>query len=487
MVRVGLHKILNQKIAVKIYEKFKLLEPNRRKSVKREIKIMEKIDHDCLAKLYEAFESHKQVFLIMEYVNGGSLHGYLKGKPNRQMAEIEAKFLWQQVAFGIHYLHQRNVTHRDIKLENILLDETRTRVKLIDFGFSTCIPHEKKVKIFCGTPSYMAPEIVSKIEYAGPPADIWALGVLLYALLCGRFPFKGQNDKELYSNICKQDLPIPDHISRSARQLLLKIFQKNPDKRPNVKDILRDPWLQFSTRDQEMMSPKSLAFVSHLKHISNINFGQGTKLALNRTMNNFNRQAIRQGSIDNHSNINFYIQSKDKRNQMFAPEVKQFILDDNMRRNIMSGQKHSGSHSAQHDNKVGSYVQQPQPGRYNLNDTMPVVSSSNFNIIKHTNNSTDLGPKTHMLQGTGSNTVLGLQDGSQAKHLNDKINMEAYQAYYNTNENTSAQANGPNIATIDGQQPYNNAEKPLNSEAYQNENETPQNMEIINNIMHIKG
>ena len=107
------------------------------------------------------------------------------------MAEIEAKYIWQQVVFAIHYLHQRNVTHRDIKLENILLDETRTRVKMIDFGFSTWFPHEKKVKIFCGTPSYMAPEIVSKIEYSGPPADVWALGVLLYALLCGRFPFKG--------------------------------------------------------------------------------------------------------------------------------------------------------------------------------------------------------------------------------------------------------------------------------------------------------
>lgn len=203
VVRVGLHKVLNQKIAVKIYEKFKLLEPNRRKSVKREIKIMERVDHECLAKLYEAFESHKQVFLIMEYVNGGSLHGYLKGKPNRQMAEIEAKYVWQQVVFAINYLHSMQVTHRDIKLENILLDETRTRVKLIDFGFSTWFPHEKKVKIFCGTPSYMAPEIVSKIEYSGPPADVWALGVLLYALLCGRFPFKGQSDKELYTNICK--------------------------------------------------------------------------------------------------------------------------------------------------------------------------------------------------------------------------------------------------------------------------------------------
>ena len=107
-----------------------------------------------------------------------------------------------------------------------------------------------------------------------------------------------------------------------------------------------------------MMSPKSLAFVGHLKHISNINFGQGNKIALNRTMNNFNRQAIRQGSIDSHSNINFFIQSKDKRNQMFAPEVKQFILDDNMRRNIIATQKHSGSHSAHHEAKGGSYVQQ---------------------------------------------------------------------------------------------------------------------------------
>ena len=105
MVRLGLHKILNQKIAVKIYEKIKLLEPNRRKSVKREMKIMVKLDHPNNAKLYEVFESQKQVFFIMEYVNGGSLHGYLKMKPNRQMPELEAKFLWIQVVQAIYYCH----------------------------------------------------------------------------------------------------------------------------------------------------------------------------------------------------------------------------------------------------------------------------------------------------------------------------------------------------------------------------------------------
>ena len=100
------------------------------------------------------------------------------------------------------YLHSLNVVHRDIKLDNILIEEDTKMVKMIDFGFSVIV-NQNRLKIFCGTPSYMAPEIVSKIEYSGPPADIWALGVLLYALLCGKFPFRGQNDKELYNNIQK--------------------------------------------------------------------------------------------------------------------------------------------------------------------------------------------------------------------------------------------------------------------------------------------
>ncbi len=102
-------------------------------------------------------------------------------------------------------------------------------VKLIDFGFSTCIPNDKKVKLFCGTPSYMAPEIVSKKDYAGPPADIWALGVLYYALLCGRFPFKGSNDKELYRKICKSDLEFPDNVSMNARSFLFRVLIKDPE------------------------------------------------------------------------------------------------------------------------------------------------------------------------------------------------------------------------------------------------------------------
>ena len=94
-VRLCLHKSTNQKTACKIYEKFKLLDPNRKKGVKREIKIMEKLDHPNIAKLYEAFETHKQVYLMLEYVNGGSLHSYLKTFSNRQMPDSEAKYIFK--------------------------------------------------------------------------------------------------------------------------------------------------------------------------------------------------------------------------------------------------------------------------------------------------------------------------------------------------------------------------------------------------------
>jgi serine/threonine protein kinase len=185
-----MHKKTNKKVALKIYEKEKMKETQRKKSVRREIKLMERLNHPHIAKLYEAIETDDQVILVMEYVSGGSTHGFLKSKPNRRMDEEDARRIFKQVLSALQYCHSKCVCHRDIKLENVMLD-SRGNVKIIDFGFSTCIPNDKKIKIFCGTPSYMAPEIVAKKEFCGPPADIWASGVLLYAFFCGCFPFRG--------------------------------------------------------------------------------------------------------------------------------------------------------------------------------------------------------------------------------------------------------------------------------------------------------
>lgn len=109
---------------------------------------------------------------------------------DQTLPEEEAKRLIKQLIQVLAYLHSQGITHRDIKLENVILNE-KNNIKVIDFGFSTVQNPHKKIKMFCGTPSYMAPEIVSRIEYFGPPADIWSSGVLLFCLINGYFPFKG--------------------------------------------------------------------------------------------------------------------------------------------------------------------------------------------------------------------------------------------------------------------------------------------------------
>eukprot|EP00930_Biecheleria_cincta_P021472 TRINITY_DN1590_c0_g2_i1.p1 TRINITY_DN1590_c0_g2~~TRINITY_DN1590_c0_g2_i1.p1 ORF type:complete len:961 (-),score=170.56 TRINITY_DN1590_c0_g2_i1:214-3060(-) len=248
IVAFGLHKESSKKVAIKIYEKYKLLDPQRRKSVRCEIRLMEQLRHPNIVVFHEALDTPKQIYLIMDFVGGGSLHHFLKKRPNRRTDDVMAKRLFYQVSQGIRYLHDRYIVHRDVKLENLLLDEQGT-VKIIDFGFSTIVPPGKKLKIFCGTPSYMAPEIVARKEYAGFCADIWAMGVLLYALLCGSFPFRGQNDKDLYRKIVRGVFNVPEFVSEGARAVLNRALTTEMSRRPTVDDLLADPWLASHKED----------------------------------------------------------------------------------------------------------------------------------------------------------------------------------------------------------------------------------------------
>lgn len=243
----GLHRETGKKVAIKIYEKYKLLDPQRRKSVRCEIRLMERMRHPNIVVFHDALDTPKQIHIIMDFVGGGSLHHFLKKRPGRRLDDAMAKRLTYQVAQGIKYLHDRHIVHRDVKLENLLLDEAGT-VKIIDFGFSTILPPGKRLKIFCGTPSYMAPEIVARKEYPGFCADIWAIGVLLYALLCGSFPFRGQNDRDLYRKIVRGVYHVPQHATEGARNILGRMLTPDMARRPGIDEMLADAWFS-SHRD----------------------------------------------------------------------------------------------------------------------------------------------------------------------------------------------------------------------------------------------
>jgi serine/threonine protein kinase len=127
----------------------------------------------------------------MELIEGLSLLSFIKSKPQRKVEEADCKYIFSQIMSGINYLHLKGICHRDIKLENIIIDNNLS-IKIIDFGFGAIGPKSKLQNFFCGTPSYMPPEIVQKKDYVGSFADIWSIGILLFTLLSGSFPFRGK-------------------------------------------------------------------------------------------------------------------------------------------------------------------------------------------------------------------------------------------------------------------------------------------------------
>ena len=239
-VKEAVHLASNKSVAIKIYDKIKFEEPRRKERVVQEISILKKLDHENLVKFYDTFDSPKHLYLVMELIHGKSLHQYLKMRPLKKLPESEAIKLFKQILSGVHCCHVRNVSHRDLKLENILLDETG-KIRIIDFGFS--VQTKGKLKTHSGTPSYMAPEVVSRKDYYGQPADIWALGVLLYVMLCGCYPFKGSTERELFERIKLGSYAFPEGISDSAKALIKRLLDMDPYKRPTCEEIWKDPLL----------------------------------------------------------------------------------------------------------------------------------------------------------------------------------------------------------------------------------------------------
>ena len=243
VVREALHKASKKQFAVKIYDKATFTELNRLKNAYKEIHILQQLSHPHIVSLHSFYDCQSFLYLILDHIPGPSLSDYCKRHQDRKLSDQEACRIFFQLMQAVNYIHSKNVSHRDIKFDNILLD-SHLKVRLIDFGFATLMPPKAKKKIFCGTPSYMAPEIVNREDYEGQPADMWACGVVLYGMLCGYFPFKAQNDKECYKKILSGVIYIPNFVSRGPRELIEQLIVPDPDKRASASQVLQCEWFQ---------------------------------------------------------------------------------------------------------------------------------------------------------------------------------------------------------------------------------------------------
>lgn len=189
-VTLGIHKLTGKYVAIKTIDKTLIQDDYSRWKVLQEVHLLKKIWHSNIIRLLEVFESQKHLLMVMEYAGGGDLLKFLKERG--PMKESDAKFVFKQIVYGLSHIHCWSVLHRDIKLDNILLDCV-TGVKICDFGVSKIMKKGVLVNESCGTPAYLAPEIVKEEGYWGFSVDVWSLGVLLYAMLQGTVPFKADS------------------------------------------------------------------------------------------------------------------------------------------------------------------------------------------------------------------------------------------------------------------------------------------------------
>lgn len=239
IVKLGVHKLTKTKVAVKIVNKCELDDENLGK-ISREIDIMRHLSHKNIVHLYQVMESDSFMYIITEFAANGEIFDWLVS--NKKMPENQAAKTFSQILNAVNYCHLKNVVHRDLKAENLLLDHDGN-IKLADFGFSNYYTPGGPLSTWCGSPPYAAPELFEGKQYDGPKADIWSLGVILYVLVSGSLPFDGQTLQDLRSRVVSCQYRIPFFLSQECEHLIRGLLVMDPSRRLSLDQISKHKWL----------------------------------------------------------------------------------------------------------------------------------------------------------------------------------------------------------------------------------------------------
>lgn len=236
----GIYLPTGQPVAVKVIDKSIVTGRNWRKMVERELAIHCTLHHKNICEFYRMVETETSVCFVLELGKPESLSKVLARSPKRRFEESVAKRYFKVIVEVVEYLHSDGIYHRDLKLSNFIFSQDN-ELKLIDFGFAD--RREGKVRDYCGTLSYMAPELIRRTEYVGKQVDIWALGVLLFKMLSGHFPFGKEDDQDLRARICEGKPDYPESLSSDCIALLCGCFNTDPRKRFTIEQIKASAWL----------------------------------------------------------------------------------------------------------------------------------------------------------------------------------------------------------------------------------------------------
>jgi len=254
-VRRGADVETGKKVAVKVMKKELLNKsPRQAKQLYREISIMKSLGHPNVVNLFDTYQTSNDIYMVMELVDGGEL--FNKIVESRQgLEENLARQYFQDLILGVRYVHEQGVAHRDLKPENILL--SNTGIKISDFGLSNIqlvddsgqVVDHMQLQTVCGTPNYVAPEVLEKKGYNGFMADIWSCGVVLYVMLTGYLPFTDPHVPTLLGMILQGRYEIPSEMPSHASDLVANLMKRHPEDRIEMTGIVSHMWF---TKDFDM-------------------------------------------------------------------------------------------------------------------------------------------------------------------------------------------------------------------------------------------
>lgn len=250
--------------------------------MQEEYNVMKQIEHPNVVKLYDMYQSPKKVYMVLELLTGGELFDRIVSKGN--YSEQQAAEVMRDLCKALKYLHGKNIVHRDLKPENILYSSPRddATIKITDFGLAKA-SNVNNMSTACGTPGYVAPEVLKSKEY-GPAVDVWSAGVILYILLCGFPPFYHRDTLELYKQIKKGQYAFPDpywtDISAEAKDLVQRMLTVNPELRFTPDQVLAHPWI--SNKNTNQLGGDFQARMQLFQARSRLRKGLKTIIAVNR-------------------------------------------------------------------------------------------------------------------------------------------------------------------------------------------------------------